>query len=469
MSLWSRLAKRKKLTSLLLSVALFFLLATQLIKQPTELQPSMSNNNNNNNEKLSVISNEPSNRTSATSRIESGQTSTNHFKPKLLLTNRMIDLLQWRQEPRELREALQVNSSRVLSLTNVTFPIEPRGFGERRSTELRCPQPLARKGPKLLIVVNSKWNNHERRRQLRSSWLNPANLDKILCDNHHHHHHQRDLKGKQRAARGKKTAISGIDYVFALGRPRQEDDSSTQPQPNQTAAAAAERLNEEAQQFGDLLVINLYENYRTMSVKHLSIFKWLLRRRNVQTNNSATGGDEDFSEDLEAEHILVLKCDDDAHVDLGQLIEFSSNEHRRVGAPRGATGEDPDWIMCARFPPNTQVFRPPDEGKKWQLTGREYPFDTFPGYCSGLAYLAPLRLLRRLYGLAHVLLLQQPGGGDDFGRPLWVDDVFVTGILLESMADRPRIISANAHYCYTRAQQSRRAELNSPCMVYESV
>lgn len=408
------------------------------------------------------------------------------FRPKFLLTNRMIDQLgadhQEQQQPLELSEALQVDSSRVLSLKNVTFLLEPRRFAANhrmgaigRPSIRGCAAKAKSEqnhretdegSTKLLIVVNSKWNNFQRRHKLRSSWLNPANLNKILCD-HHRHQLQRDLKGKRRQQR----VITEIEYVFALGLGNEAGQAT-----GQRAAAAAggargghseswptngrsarAMVSEEAQQFDDLLVMNLYENYRTMSLKHLSIFKWLLKWRPREQER----------------HLLVLKCDDDAQIKLHQLLDFAL-----VAADDGGRLRDHDqnWIMCARFPANTQVLRPPEpssagrrhtgQRQKWQLTRGEYPFDTFPAYCSGLAYLAPSKLIRRLFALAHAVL-RSDTFEDRFAEPLWVDDVFVTGILLESMANRPRIFATNGQFCYTKAQHTRRAALKSPCMVWE--
>lgn len=400
------------------------------------------------------------------------------FRANFVLTNREIDALEQQSDETDeaaaaaaLSEALQVNSSRVLALRNVSFPVEPRWALERRKRS-GSGAYADEKVKKLLIVVNSKWDNFERRARLRSSWLNPANLAEILAA-------AAAAAGQQRRDPPReRPAINEIDYVFAVGRPS-------------SPAAAAARLGRESRRFGDLLVINLYENYRTMSLKHLSLVKWLKLVKSRLAAESAAAPAKGAERELE-ENLLVLKCDDDAQVDLSQLMALHADRQAAAAASNPPASSQPlinnnsdadadqeagNWIMCARFPANTRALRAPSQ--KWRLSRAEYPFDTFPAYCSGLAYLAPLKLLRRLYALAHVLLLDRRDshsatGGEQNSREaasfrpaLWVDDVFMTGLLFEHLAERPQVLRANSHFCYTRAQRAHRQALGRPCMVWE--
>lgn len=118
--------------------------------------------------------------------------------------------------------------------------------------------------------------------------------------------------------------------------------------------------------------------------------------------------------------------------------------------------------MCAQFGEHSRVQR--QSNNKWQLSRQEYLYDTYPAYCSGLAYLAPAVLLRRLLQLAQLDLWDE--STRTYRRPLWVDDVYITGILLASLADKARVHRLNAHFCYTRAQQSSRGH---DCVVSEGL
>lgn len=379
------------------------------------------------------------------------------------------------------------HSTRLLYLNNLTFTIEPEQLVKCDTTEEH--QKGFKRRQSLLIVVNSKWSNFDRRQRLRQSWLNPDNIQRQICE------------PNDKLVSGKFAPISTVRYLFAIGKSSDHHEE----------AKLDTRVLNESNQYRDLLVINLEEQYRSMSVKHLSIFKWILKMPNnnkPEAKFKATlKGDQESSHEKKYESFLrstlVLKCDDDAQVNLSQLIgfyredKFGQIEQEESELREDLENDDDDairsnfevkqedgsdkvirkqlsnsswahsrgWIMCASFPQNTPVLR--RLGRKWRLTHSEYHFDTFPAYCSGLAYLMPLFLLRRLLLLSHILLWNE--SKKEYMKPLWVDDVFITGILFSALieSDRARIVRLNAHFCYTRAHQARRAQLNAPCMVSE--
>lgn len=374
------------------------------------------------------------------------------FEAEFKLTNGEIDKLSDTSQ----REVM--SSRDLLNLVKLTYVIEP-------TSQVKCA-PNDGNGLRLLIVVNSRWSNSRRRQRLRSDWLNKVAIGKAACLSH-------------------SSWLDRVEFAFVLGEAGSNETSSS----NQRA------IEWEANRYGDLLVLGgLLDEYRSLSLKHLSLIKWI-----IQTTDPASMG-----------KTLVLKCDDDASIDLSQLLDRLPSSWPGgsgggggdlgglvdIGGARRSfdeTGEQvirqmpANWIMCARFPAHTRVIRRPD--RKWRLSKLEYPFDTFPAYCSGLAYLAPLSLLRRLLILAHQLhtkeRLQVVEGASALAaaaaaaaseknwrrqaqvRPLWVDDVYVTGVLAASLADPLEVIRLNAYYCYTMALQSRRAKLGAPCMVSE--
>lgn len=446
------------------------------------------------------------------------------FKSKRKFSIKEIDEISERSE--YFKEIFQNQHSKsLLYLKNLTFLIEPNqsidcGLINNENVQNNEHDD----GLNLVIVINSKWSNFDRRRRVRESWLNRDNIIEQICSYQHKISFPTSSNnGPDKLSSGRFSFIRKVEYLFALGKPETTiqqllrhnhlhkptygDDNNDDDDAKQVMIDS--RILDEFYRFRDLLVINMYEQYKSMSIKHLSIYKWILKLRHRQSNNHQQNNNSRRTEIAESNeqlrnnemnNTLVLKCDDDADINLRQLIEFyhqdrersrifnelSSKEFSRENIQNNNKNfinstdkpklsdtrealefrNEAGWIMCARFPQDTRVFRT-GSGRKWQITRSEYHFDTYPAYCSGLAYLAPLLLIKRLFILSHILLWNDVQ--KDYMKPLWIDDVFITGILFAALieSDRTRIVSLNAHFCYTRAQQSRRLKSNAPCMVSE--
>lgn len=556
--------------------------ATTLNKTGRE-KVKVDNSNNNNNKLLydKVVEN-----SAEEDRIHEQKKSKSKLKREFSIKE--IDEFS---EKSELMKRMLTNetSSQLLNLSNLTFLIEPNQSVDCRSIDYS--NNYQQEGLKLIIVVNSKWSNFERRRRVRDGWLNVDKINEQICQYQLNslNHSGGELKKKWRLKKsGKLLFIRRVEYLFALGKPSPADEvnklssqraelrhklrNRAMKHDHEAADTAAHDddanrlmmmidapILNESNEFKDLLVINLHEEYRSMSIKHLSIFKWLLKShyniqqhqssqssRNIkQQDKTSTGSMYDQIKkqlsyyekrgqfkvvDEALNSTLVLKCDDDADINLAQLIEFyyqdrmnfveklsplnelfiddyelssltgdddgSDNDNDKQISDNNVDSssssfiekhddDDDDqedrktatkvqrdlnwWIMCAKFPQDTKVYRHGSGSgqNKWQITRSEYHFDTYPAYCSGLAYLAPLSLLKRLFFLSHILLWDE--NSKNYSEPFWVDDVFITGILFSSLieSERARIVRLNAHFCYTRAHQSRRLKLNAPCMVSE--
>lgn len=481
--------------------------------------------------------------------------SVKKFKPKRKFSIKEIDEIGDKSEffKQMFRDQ---DSKSLLYLNNLTYLIEPnyRSINcDLNNNKNGVDEQDKRPGLNLIIVINSKWSNFERRQRVRASWLNRDNIIESICN------YQRMVSlptlNNDGGDRGLESSgksilpIRKVEYLFALGKPESSRKNMQQQQQQQSQQHYLHKLrnrpnihNDDAEQImidsrilnefnqsRDLLVVNLLEQYKSMSIKHLSIFKWILKSlhhhdhhtqqqqkqhhhqssyqqqgKHNNVSHAAAGLNEKLSDENDAtkrselDDTLVLKCDDDADIDLSQLIEFYHQDKQHfqtINQLRGSQlsgsfqninnlsnlilpnlnssksdtttiKNEANWIMCARFPQDTPVFRS-GSGRKWQITRSEYNFDTFPAYCSGLAYLAPLLLLKRLLILSHISLWNDVE--KVYMKPLWIDDVFITGILFSTLieSDRARIVSLNAHFCYTRAHQSRRLKLNAPCMVSE--
>ena len=169
---------------------------------------------------------------------------------------------------------------------------------------------------------------------------------------------------------------SGVRVVFVLGLPSDSDAAGTQS-----------RIDNEARQFGDIVQADFVDTYHNLTLKHLLGYRWML---------SHCGGAS-----------CVVKADDDAFVDVFQLVRFMRRNH-------GERGDG--TLVCNVLPAGTPVLR----RGKWAVSRSELAAAEYPRFCGGLLYLAAPATVARLYRAAR-----------SHPRPLWVDDAFVTGLAAE--------------------------------------
>lgn len=156
------------------------------------------------------------------------------------------------------------------------------------------------------------------------------------------------------------------------------------------------RIDREYFKYNDIVQGNFIDSYKNLTYKHLTGFKWITKFCNKAT--------------------FVMKSDDDAFIDIFKIVTtlremFDLQPDHRV--PSGI-------LACSLFPDGTSAKR---DGK-WALTMTEYPNKTYPSYCSGIAYFLSPDVLVRLHVEAN----------KKFSRNfLWIDDLFVTGILALSI------------------------------------
>ncbi|RWS17755.1 beta-1:3-galactosyltransferase 5-like protein [Dinothrombium tinctorium] len=185
-------------------------------------------------------------------------------------------------------------------------------------------------------------------------------------------------------------------------------------------------LDREQAQFGDLVQANFIDTYKNLTLKHLMGYKWIL-----QFCNSSK---------------FVMKADDDAFIDVYKVVQVLKNSFDNLE-------EVPKNILsCSLFPDGTLTKR---EGK-WSLSMSEYPFDTYPSYCSGVAYFATPDVIYDLYKTASEMKLI-----------VWIDDLFVTGIVASAL--RLRLQPLNLKFTYNdkdlRKWLARNDDKPSPYMV----
>lgn len=141
---------------------------------------------------------------------------------------------------------------------------------------------------------------------------------------------------------------------------------------------------------------------------------------------------------------FVMKADDDAFVDVYRVVKVlrealvhgtssvapvplmtlnselsSSQAANQAAAVHHQSTNIPRNVMSCSIFPNGTI---PKRDGKWSLTFDQYPYSTFPPYCSGVAYFASIDVVFDILA-----------GSQQVEPVIQIDDVFVTGIITSSM------------------------------------
>ncbi|XP_013773664.1 beta-1,3-galactosyltransferase 5-like [Limulus polyphemus] len=158
------------------------------------------------------------------------------------------------------------------------------------------------------------------------------------------------------------------------------------------------RIRQEKDQHHDIIQGSFVDSYRNLSLKHIMGYKWA-----TEFCPKAT---------------FILKLDDDVYVDTFQIVRFLLFTF----------GRSPTSVLaCSVVSAGTL----PHRNGKWGVTRKEFSFDTYPEYCSGMGYFVTLDIARDILAASKRLPF------------FWVDDIFVTGIVAEAL-DLSRL-PINAH------------------------
>jgi len=198
-----------------------------------------------------------------------------------------------------------------------------------------------------------------------------------------------------------------IRLVFLLGQLTKSHEETSN-------SAVQEGILSESDLYGDIVRGNFADTYRNLTYKHLMGYKWVLRHCPLAK--------------------FVIKTDDDAFIDIFQIFDFAQRNYGLAPA---------DILLCNIYPEGTKPVRNSStenpEGYKWIVSRTEYPFDIYPKYCGGLGYLTTVDVIRRLSGI-----------GDSLKEFLWIDDVFVTGVIRELAGKEPFYL--NLRYSYDEVE-----------------
>ena len=179
-------------------------------------------------------------------------------------------------------------------------------------------------------------------------------------------------------------------------------------------SAVDQEISREDKEHKDIVQGNFVDSYRNLTLKHLAGYKWTIRFCNSTR--------------------FVMKVDDDAFVDVFKIVSsmksmFDSRGDRR---PAGV-------LACSLFPDGTAVKRT----GKWALSFEEYSSHHYPPYCSGIAYFTTPDVVERLFTAAH----------DPAVRPIWIDDLFVTGILPARIRQPHQELNINFTYDHRKLRK----------------
>lgn len=145
-------------------------------------------------------------------------------------------------------------------------------------------------------------------------------------------------------------------------------------------------VGSESRRHGDIIVGDFNDSYRNLTVKTVSVMRWVL-----QFCSSAK---------------YILKSDDDMFINVKTLLESLHNAvHKR--------------FLMGRIIARAKPWR--NRRTKYYVSKKDYPSVWFPTYLSGTAYVISADLLPDLYQEALLT------------SPIALEDVFITGIVAQKV------------------------------------
>ena len=173
-----------------------------------------------------------------------------------------------------------------------------------------------------------------------------------------------------------------------------------------TSADTQRRIRRESEAHSDVVQMGFAEHYRNLTLKHIMSLRWIA----TYCNHSR----------------YVVKADDDTIVNVYRLAGFLTAEYGGAGIS--------NHIYCSVY---ANISPRRDRADKWYVSRREYPHSKYPPYCEGFAYVTSPTVTSALYTAA----LRVP--------VYWIDDVYITGIVLQKLGLGHRQFRKNNGYTAT--------------------
>jgi hypothetical protein len=245
----------------------------------------------------------------------------------------------------------------------------------------------------IVFLINSHHKNFFRRKTMRDTWLQFSrfNLNSFLKPD--------QVAFAEKKFQIKQTDVLHIRHVFIIGQGINMD--------NQT-------IQEEASNHKDILLLDENETYQNIIQKHLALIEWAI-------DNCSNA------------HYAV-KMDDDVFVNIKLLVQhLFFNQY----VPKSLE----PFTYCNVIEKAKPVR---NKTSKWAIDTKQYSKEVYPLYCEGFAYITNINTFKIIKN--QLLNKNMPF--------IWIDDLYVTGILLENEVNIKRIkfnyrIKRNKHFEYT--------------------
>ncbi|XP_071096882.1 beta-1,3-galactosyltransferase 5-like [Haliotis cracherodii] len=144
-----------------------------------------------------------------------------------------------------------------------------------------------------------------------------------------------------------------------------------------------EKITREFRDHNDIVQSNVHDGYTFLNRKHIMAMDWFLK--NCQSD-------------------FVVKLDDDTFVNPYRLVDYMSSLKKPI----------PNMMFCKVMKNEIPVRKP---SSKWHTPYHQYPFQKFPPFCLGFAYVTTPKVWATLYVASET------------NRPMDMDDVYVSAVL----------------------------------------
>ncbi|KAL4239999.1 hypothetical protein ACF0H5_000794 [Mactra antiquata] len=147
-----------------------------------------------------------------------------------------------------------------------------------------------------------------------------------------------------------------------------------------------EKIKVESETYLDIVQGKFLDSYKNLTIKCVMGLHWV--------------------ENFCAQAKFVLKVDDDTMVDVYHLVDFLLH--------KSPDGNIDNFLYCSPYK-NQGPVKYTDS--KWFVSKKEYPFEKYPHYCEGFAFLMTRDVTKKLYKASRNVQFY------------WIDDVYLTGLV----------------------------------------
>ena len=173
-----------------------------------------------------------------------------------------------------------------------------------------------------------------------------------------------------------------------------------------------EDIRKEAEEFKDILQFDFRDAYRNMTYKHLSGYHYMVENCNA------------FK--------YILKSDDDQAIDTFHLPLYLNHF---------IPAQDSSKFYLCRVMSDIEEKTPKrDLESKWYVPYSEYKHDLYPEYCAGWAYVTNIETMTSVLNASR---------NESY---FWIDDLYVTGILLQKLVEETIIYDWRNHFLTDHVQ-----------------